>query len=113
MTLTIFYRGRKRCRRIRLLRLRGFKVDLRMVSDNRKKETEEANAELSRMKAPISKTCMDRTKLLIEAKCILDQFCETSPDYRSMAVPSLQISGKYISNTSECRFLTDWVSMQG
>ncbi|ORE10263.1 hypothetical protein BCV72DRAFT_192695, partial [Rhizopus microsporus var. microsporus] len=54
----------------------GFKVDLRVVKDilsRRNKEAGMANVEMAKMGASIVKTCSDKSKLLIESKCVLDR----------------------------------------
>lgn len=60
-----------------------------------RKEADKANMELARLDAPLSKTASDRTKLLIESKCVLDQSVrENSHATEPIAIPALQLSGK-------------------
>ena len=79
----------------------GFKVDLRIVKDTlarRKKEADKGNVELARKDCSLSKTCSDRTKLLIESKCVLDRLIDENShlDVKDIKVPALQLSGKLL-----------------
>ncbi|KAI7856254.1 hypothetical protein BDC45DRAFT_567303 [Circinella umbellata] len=76
----------------------GFKVDLRIVKDTlarRKKEADKGNVELARKDCSLSKTCSDRTKLLIESKCVLDRLNDEHShlDVKDIKVPALQLLG--------------------
>ncbi|RCH97461.1 hypothetical protein CU097_012084 [Rhizopus azygosporus] len=73
----------------------GFKVDLRVIKDTlsrRNKEADTDNMELARMGASVVKTCSDKSKLLIESKCILDCLVREHPEQAcNTVVPALQI----------------------
>ncbi|KAI9275755.1 hypothetical protein BDA99DRAFT_418918, partial [Phascolomyces articulosus] len=75
----------------------GFKVDLRFIKDtvsHRKKEADKGNVELARSDCSSSKTYSDKTKLLIELKCVLDRLVkEETVVAKSIIIPALQLSG--------------------
>ena len=67
-------------------------------SNRKRKEIDQANAEVSSRDAPLSKTSSDRIKLLVEGKCILDDFVKADPHAHSVKVPLLQLTGRPIAN---------------
>ncbi|CEJ02322.1 hypothetical protein RMCBS344292_16329 [Rhizopus microsporus] len=73
----------------------SFKADLKVVRDTllrRNKEAGAGNMEIARMGASVIKACSDKTKLLIESKCVLDHLVRASPHWAmDVAVPALQI----------------------
>ncbi|CEJ02319.1 hypothetical protein RMCBS344292_16327 [Rhizopus microsporus] len=75
----------------------GFKVDLRVIKDTlsrRNKEADIGNMEIARMGASVVKTCSDKSKLLIESKCVLDCLAREHPEQAcNIVVPALQIVG--------------------
>lgn len=75
----------------------GFKVDLRIVKNTlsrKKKKTDNANCEVSRINLGLVKTTKDRTKLFIESKIVLDKIVKEDPGRaKEISVPALQFIG--------------------
>lgn len=54
-----------------------------------------AKVEMAKMGASVVKTCSDKSKLLIESKCVLDRLISENPERTGqITVPALQVVGK-------------------
>ncbi|KAI7867034.1 hypothetical protein BDF14DRAFT_1807795 [Spinellus fusiger] len=75
----------------------GYKVDLRILKDTmsrKNKEADKANVEIARMNASVAKITKDKTKLLLESKCILDRLVKEAPhSVTEIIIPALQLIG--------------------
>lgn len=58
----------------------------------KRRESDNANVEVARLSAPVSKADTDKAKVLIESKLILD-YCAIKRGEKDLAIPALQLGG--------------------